>query len=54
MWKERNGKGEKTVKTTDIGKIQTICVQLLAELDRICRDNEITYYMIAVTLLGAG
>jgi lipopolysaccharide cholinephosphotransferase len=41
------------VKTNDIAKIQTICTRLLAELDRICRNGGITYYMIAGTLLGA-
>lgn len=36
-----------------ISRVREIQVELLLEIDRICRDNQIQYFLFAGTLLGA-
>jgi phosphorylcholine metabolism protein LicD len=37
----------------DLRKVQLLQLQLLIEIDRLCKVNNLTYYIIAGTLLGA-
>lgn len=41
------------MQETDLRKMQLIQLEMLVELDRICRKYEIEYFIIAGTLLGA-
>ena len=38
---------------SDNRKLQLIQVSIVEDIDRICQENDLTYYMIAGTLLGA-
>ena len=39
--------------TGDLRKVQLLQLQMLIEIDRLCKVNNLTYYIIAGTLLGA-
>ena len=42
-----------TMSNEDLRKMQLIQLEMLIEVDRICRKNNIKYCIIAGTLLGA-
>lgn len=39
--------------STDLRKLQLVIFEILKEIDRLCRDNNIEYWLDAGTLLGA-
>lgn len=47
------GTEKETMVDEDLRKMQLIQLDLLVELDRICRKHDIEYFLIAGTLLGA-
>lgn len=46
-------KAVKEIKGEEFRKMQLLQLDMLAELDRICRNNEINYVILAGTMLGA-
>lgn len=44
---------KKVMPAEDVRKLQLIELEILLEVDRICRENNIEYFLLAGTLLGA-
>jgi len=40
-------------KNTELKKLQSVQVEILDEIDKICRENNLNYFLIGGTLLGA-
>ena len=43
----------KTLSKEDLQKLHEVQVEILKDVDRFCRQNDITYFLIAGTLLGS-
>ena len=43
----------KTISQEDLKKLHEVQVEILKDIDKFCREHNITYFLIAGTLLGA-
>lgn len=43
----------KTISDNDLKKLHEVQVEILKDVDRFCKENNITYFLIAGTLLGS-
>lgn len=43
----------KTISDSDLKKLHEVQVEILKDVDRFCKENNITYFLIAGTLLGS-
>lgn len=48
----RGKMGKYSICNVDIEKIQNVLIELLDEVDRICKENDIKYFLSGGTLLG--
>ena len=43
----------KTISQEDLKKLHEVQVEILKDIDKFCQEHNITYFLIAGTLLGA-